>query len=266
MKEITTQPMSEKEIKDALKMFKKYLVMYGITYTHANPINENAYTSSSYIIGVFFPNTQFDQLKTHSCYNICSLSKVGDKLGIVYSLKDDAKIPERARIYFDNYIFEDFITLIYGYHFKNIYAKIEKRIKEYKHITETLGKIKRVYKKSGGNFADTLRNFEGVNMYFDYMILSPLVCSVVVGYNTIHLYREEDDKKASNTPTVEELEKLIKKYINQYNDYIKRDEKELKNLETIFSKFKKIMAQLKEFRATVSHWTDYKEEIDGMLI
>ena len=266
MKDITTQPMSEKEIKNALSLFKKYIVMAGITYTHENPINQNCYISSSDIIGVYFPNTQFDQLKKHSHYDICSLSKVGGQLGIVYSLKDNAAIPERARIYFDNYIFEDFIDLLYGYHFKNIYKKLEKRIKDYTETLNTLSKIKRIYKKDGGNFADTLRNFDGVKLYYDYMILEPKVTAVVVGYNHIYLYREDEDKKAANTPTVEEVEKLIKKYMDQYSNYIKEDKNELQKLPAIFTKFKKIMGKLKEFRNSVQHWYDFKEEIDGMLI
>lgn len=266
MKEILTQSMNEKEIKEGLKLFKKWITLSKTKYTHANPLEQNCYTSGSYIIGVFFPNTVFETLPAHSHYEICSISKVGGELGLVYSLKDSANIPERARVYFNEFIFEDFTTLIYGSHYKTVKNKIEKRIKEYKKDIETLKNIKRVYKKDGGNFADTLRNFEGARIYFDFCILSPCVSSIKINYDQIYIYRDDEDKKARAVPTVEEVERLLKEKEFQYMEYLKREENELKNLDKNFLRFKKICQELKIFRNSVSSWYDFKNELDSMII
>lgn len=265
IKEFETQEMDEKEIKESLKLFSKLLKKEWLTYKHANPIQENCYISSSDIIGVYFPNTEFEQ-NIHPRYNLNSISKVNDELGIVFSLRDPQELGERARIYFSNYIFEPFETLLYSRSFLNVRKKIIKRVLNYKSELLTLEKIKRVYRKSGQDFANVLKNFEGVNMRFDFCILSPCVSSVVINYDQIRLYRKDELKKLSNVPTVGEIENLLQEQKKRVKNYLNESEKDLKNLEKNFAKFEKITEQLKNFRNTVNHYYDFDEEIRSMII
>lgn len=59
MEKIITQEMTQKEINESVRLLKVCIKENKIAYTHYDPTQDNCYTSSSDIIGVYFPNTIF---------------------------------------------------------------------------------------------------------------------------------------------------------------------------------------------------------------
>lgn len=270
MKTIFTQPMNENEIKEALKLFKKLLSKRAniYTYEHANPIQQNCYISScDCIIGVYFPNSVI-KATIHKNYTICSLSKVNNKLGVVFSLNDDFanSLSEKEKIYFDDYIFYSFDDLLYTYEEKKIKEAIEKRIKDYTHNLETLSKIKRVYKKNGEPFARLLDNFTGVNIRLNYCILSPVVSSIKINYDELWLYRTQENKEKCDIPTLEEMTELLRDTTERTTKALKQEKENLKQLETTFKRFEKLTKALKSFFDETPNKYDYKKQLEYMIL
>lgn len=271
MKEICTQEMTEKEIEESLKLFSKLLKRNGYGYQHANPLKENCYISSSDVIGVYFPNSVIEH-PTHKSYNLTALSKVNNKLCVVFTLKDEIYFrqqenpPKNFYFYLDQYKADTIESLLYDCDFLKIKEKINNRIKEYDNIINALKDIKRVSKENGEPFANVLKNFESKSyLYFDYCILSPVVNSVKIG-QVLTMYREDEDKKKADTPAVEEVQELINKYLGYYNGYKANATEDLKNLEKYYLKLQKIAESVKEFKNLVNNWYDFKDTFESMTL
>lgn len=269
-KMIGNTELTEKEIKESLTLLKLAIQKKIFAYEHADPTKENCYISSGYISGVYFPNSEIIQLnpmnkRKHPNYKVDCIGKYKGELGVYYSLREDNNINPKIMHYFDTYIFEPFQDLIYDYHYNKIIKKIDNDIKYYKEDLELLQRIKRVYKKNGENFAKVLQNFTGANLYFSFSILSSCVSSVQVN-GRISLYRTNENREKSDTPTVDEVEQLINQEKEKYHNWINDKEKAKKDLSKNFAKFQKIIEELKKFSKSVPNWYDFQEEIKSMLI
>lgn len=271
MKDFKTQEMTEKEIEESLKLFSKLLKRNGYGYQHSNPLQENCYISSSDVIGVYFPNSVIEH-PTHKNYNLIALSKVNNKLCVVFSLKDEIYFrqqenpPKNIYFYLDQYKADTIESLLYDYDFLKIKEKITNRIKEYNETIEVLTNIKMVSKKNGEPFANVLKNFESKSyLYFDFCICSPVVSSVKIG-QVLTMYRTDENKKISNTPTVEEVQQLINTYLGYYNGYKAKATEDLKNLEKYYIKLQKIAESVKDFKNLVNNWYDFKDTFESMTI
>lgn len=269
-----TEIMNDKEIALSIKLFKKAISKNAITYEHADPIEQNCYISSAgAIIGVYFPNTQFSQ-KLHPSYKICSLSKVGGALGVVFALSNEARerLSERARIYFDDYIFASFDSLLYTREELNIKQKIEKRLQNYKNQLKALQNIKRAHKKNGGDFARVLDNFTGARFSYDWGIVSPVVYYIDLHFDysfacrEVRLYRSDENKNQNAEPTISEIAILIEAEKDRTAQRITQEVANLKMLNSDFAKFEKITKKLKEFLNSVPNKYDFKSELNSMLL
>lgn len=262
--EFTTQEMTQKEINDSLMLFKKYLKK--ISYEHANPTQENCYISSSDIIGVYFPNTQF-KTKLHQNYNLTCISKVNNKLGVIFVKKDE--INDKLSEFLPLYFFEDFDTLLYSRYFLQIREEINKDIKQTEELKNVLLNIKRVYRVNGQPFKNLLENFMGAHLYIDYGFTfsgTPIAQSLKINYDKIVIYRDDESKQQRNTPTIEEIENLIKDKIARYNIYINEQKNALKHLEKDFSKFEKICNDLKAFRKATYNYYKFENVLKYMIL
>lgn len=271
MKEIKTQELNEKEIEESLKLFSKLLKRNGYGYQGANPIKENCYISSSDIIGIYFPNSVIEH-PTHKSYDLTALSKINNKLCVVFTLKDEIYFkqqenpPKNIYFYLDQYKADTLESLLYDYDFLNIKEKITRRIKEYDEIIAVLTNIKRVSRKNGEPFANVLKNFESKSyLYFDFCICSPVVSSVKIG-QVLTMYRADENKKKTDTPTVEEVQELIIQYLGYYAGYKALAEEDLKNLEKYYLRLKKIAESVKDFKNLVNNWYDFKDSFESMTL
>lgn len=265
MKTIFTQPQNENEIKTSLNLFKKLLTKHADRFTieHADPIKENCYIASAgCVVGVYFPNSIIKDSK-HTLYKVCCLAKINNILGVVYELKEDNNLTEKAKIYFDNYIFYSFNDLIYTYEETLIIKNINNRIKDYEKQLNALNKIKRVYKKNGDNFARLFDNFEGATFTPSYSLMSGALVSVKINYDCVYLYRKDENK--DKDPTADEIETLINEAKEKYNNYLKEERDNLRNLEKNYKKFSKIVKDLKAFLNSVNNQYDFKKALEYML-
>ena len=256
-----TQEMTEQEIREGLKLFKKYLKK--ISYTHADPIEQNAYTSSSCIIGVYFPNTQFTT-PNHRSYDLASVSKVDGVLGVVFSKKDDLPNDALSRDLPD-FIFEDLDGLLYPYTMRKIRGRMQDNLKHYTRVYEALCNIKQVKRKNGEQFAQVLKNFESpLALSFNYTFFDAKINAVKIGYDTLTMYRA-DEKVNSEPISVEEVLEIIARYKTQYEGYIEREKAELRNLERNYSKYEKVAQELSKLRGATSHYYTFEENLRDMM-
>lgn len=276
MEKVKTQEMTEQEIKEGLKLFKMVFKRGLATYEHANPLEENCYISScGDLIGVYFPNSVI-KFNKHKNYDFVCISKVNNKLCLVFSLKYEIAEKQRTNppknIYFvlDNYQVDTIESLVYSYEYLKIKDKLEKQKKEYQSVLNALNNIKLITRKNGEKFKKVLDNFEllttygKANIYFDYCFCSPIVNSVKIG-NLLTMYRNDEDKKKNITPTVEEVQELINKYKGYYLDYINREQTELKNLFNNYCKLEKLAEKVKEFKKSVVSWYNFDDTFIEMV-
>jgi len=272
MEKIITQEMTQKEINESIKLLKLCIKENKINYTRYNPTQDNCYTSSSDIIGIYFPNTIFikcqpNNEKESKNYELCALSKVGGELGIIQSLKDDTS--EELKRYFAPYKFISFDMFLYGQHYKAIKRGILQDIECYTERLNFLEGIKRISKKNGEDFQDVTKNFVNVSIALKLDWLSQNHCDKVVLYKMgqeITLYRKDNDKEQNANPSANEIESLINEEIARVKGYINEWRKDLDNLPKDFRKFERVAASLKEFRKTCNHWTYYDNELRYMII
>lgn len=262
-----TQEMKEQEINLSLELLKKAIKRGVITYEHANPLEQNCYISSNDIIGVYFPNTKLKVLN-HISYDPFALCSIGGVLYLAFSLKDDAS--DFARKHLDNYLFEDLETLAYGRELLEIKKEIKRNIKEYENILKVLEQIKTERKKDGTPFKNVLQNFSGVNMSFEYSIFGA-VSSIRINWGAVTLYRNDDDRETTGTPTHAEIEKLIQEKKERIKKYINEEEKLYKDIDKIFFTFEKLVKPIKELRKqlderNISIWYMLEKQLKYMLL
>lgn len=270
--EIITQTLSDKEIEEGLTLFAKYIKKVG--YTHADPLRENCYISSSFITGVYFPNTVFNTDQKHPSYNITSVSKVNGVLGVVYSLKESVKesvkekATEKARFLLNDYLFlfYSFDELLYSYEFKQIKRAICERLQHYEQELNALNDIKRLYKKDGEPFAVLQKNFNK-NISFERSLFTGSVsCVKFWGYRDyIYLYRTDENRKAHAEPNADEVSELLNAYKNNLIERINTNKNTLKTLERDYTRFEKAVKTLKEFKQSVNNWGDYSKVLNTMI-
>lgn len=263
---LKTEIMNDKDITLSIKYLKKALSKKVFTYEHADPIEQNCYISSAgCIIGLYFPNTKIMQ-KRHPSYNVCSLSKVGGVLGVVYSLKEECKTDKLAK-YFEEFIFESFEQVLYPVEFGRVREHIQRNRQAYAEDVRKLENIKRVYKKDGGNFARFLDNFKGGTIELSRSYMDGSVMSFKIGgFDGVYLYRDNETAKHNPEPTADELEELIAKKKESLLRCVAECDKDLKNLEKDFEKFEKITKELKDFLHSVNNIYAYKEQIASITL
>ena len=270
--EIITQEMTQKEIDESVKLLKVAIKEKRLFYKNANPTQDNCYTSSSDIIGVYFPNTTFTKCQAYQkqeskYYEFCALSKVGGELGIIESLKDDV-CEEIAKV-FAPYRFTSFDLFIFGQHYKAIKKGILRDIAQYKETLNFLENIKRTTKKSGDDFQDITKNFVNVSLHLGREYFSPYKVDKITLYGKgqeITLYRKDETKEQSEEPSANEIEELIKARIKQVKDLLQVWAKDLEKLPNTFKKFERLAASLKAFKDGVNHWTYFSHELDYMTL
>lgn len=261
---IKTQEMNNQEILECVKLLKQAIKERKITFEHANPIEQNCYTSSSDIIGVYFPNsviTLESEKVQNKFYRFCALAKVNNKLGIVKVLKDDVK--EEIKIAFAPYKFIDFDTFLYGKEYLCIKEGIERDLVIYMNKLEKLNKVKRVYKKDHKPFKDILKNFSGVYMRLYFDIYGEYCHAIEI--DDIRIYRVQPYENKT-LPTVEEIESLINEEKELVKGYIKECKKDLEKLPKDFREFERIAATLKNFKERVNHWTYFSRALDYLIV
>ena len=259
------QTMTEAEQIEALRLLKEAIKRGVIRYEHADPIKQNCYISSSYIEGLYFPNTSFYlTAEKHTFYNVCAIAKINYNLCLVYSLKDDT--PDNLKEHLKEFTSDTLESLIYSYEERQILSELNKRIKEHKSELETLTKIKRVYKKNGEDFALLSKCFEG---YYSFYIGRSWFNgeATEIKINGVSLWRSDEARKQSREPSAEEVEALICQYIQTNKDYINKYERAKKTTRQNYLKMSKLVNTCKAFFDTLQNGEYYifKKQFKDMI-
>ena len=78
------------------------------------------------------------------------------------------------------------------------------------------------------------------------------------------MYRNDEDRQ--HDPTAQEIEMLIKQYIEIHEGWINKERESLKQLERNYKEFAKIMTLLRNFLNKTPNKYDYEREIQNMLL
>ena len=250
----TTKPMTQEEVKEALKLFNQCIKKSVITYEHADPIKENCYISSGDIEGIYFPNSEIKMINEN--YEFVSVSKYGyqfsdynNNLGVIYYYQSKMLGKE-------DYYFISFNDLLYTRMEQEIREQAQKQIARAKAELKTLNAIKFITKKDGGNYEDLLKNIDKSNgikcWWYEKNNFNNWI-KVYFGDNTGHgatitLYKGDsvESIKAEIKQTIYFKEKYIKecetsikkasktqKIVNQINELIKKLEPSYSDFEII---------------------------------
>lgn len=263
MTQIKTQNMSEKEIKEGLKLFSLYIQKTNTTIRNADPIKENCYITSGDIIGVYFPNSEILTPEHKYFYDFCSISKVNNELGVIWSLKDEKHDPETMRPlgWLNEYIFCSFDEAIYGSQFVDAKHELLKRTRAKEKELNALKSIKRIYKKDGGQFAEFTKNYN-VKFILEKSFSNVGYCWAKFCFNyddyTIYL-------KSENVLTIEYMDQCIAENIAKVENKIKEYKNALKSLLKDFAKVQKATQQLKEVLKNNELKSYYIEQLKRQL-
>lgn len=243
LEKIKTEEMSQKDIKESLRLFYAYLSKNNIEFDRADPLSENAYCSGSDIAGVYFPNTIF---KSKRLYEIRALAKVGGELGIVKELDDEKAEKIKIRD-LPPYQFESFDELLNSQQFRQARDEIKSRIDLRRHELAALESIETQTKKDGQPFADILKNFKSSRA--DVRIAKSDYDSFKIyfygsHYQELTIYRETENR--AEPMTAAELAEMIKNAIANKKETIADYESELKTLPARFAKLEKMAAEYKK--------------------
>ena len=256
MKENNFLEMNTNEIKEAIKQVKQCIKKGVITYTHANPIEQNCYISSGDVIGLYFPNSEIDYYKEH--FDFVAVVKKGEKLGICYEFKEDFR--NNGSQWTQGYFFASFDELLNSPNELRLIEAINKDLRQYNDDLEILNNIKLIYKKDGGEFKNLAQAIEQ-NPSPNITILSHLEgwhndelkisyskrCKSAEGveFNVYKYYTIWGVKSYNDIAT------KTAKEIEQKKQYIAQLQSELKQVKTICKRAEDFKAFLNQFDYTI---------------
>lgn len=260
------KPLNEAEIKEGLTLLKEGLKRGVFSYEHADPIAQNCYISSGFIEGLYFPNTtlKLNALK-HLNYSIICIAKIGCKISLVYELKEDTD--QRLKAHLKDFISDSLECLVYSADELAIINKLRARIKEHSDTLENVAKFKRVYKKNGEDFADLVKNFEGVYSISLSRVYGEATAYALTINADYYMNRHDEDKAKNPTPTAEEIERLISEYKARERDTLEKYKKALKSAPSNYRKAQKLANACKEFLNTLTNGEFYifTEQLKSMI-
>lgn len=228
------QPMTTTDKKEALNLLKMAIKNGYITYTHANPIEQNCYISSGSVEGLYFPNSQMNF--GHSLMRFVCIAKVGAELCVIHQWLKDC--PRRANK--GDYEKEP----LEGYAKSREQIELEhtfkKSIRDYKEALDNLAKIKRVRAKDGSDYKTLSRNFEGCYSFQieNHLFSDKIFCLKINGE---HLYPHEE----KTSLTADEVEALVNDKKTYYADMLKKKQTALKKVPQRMARFFKQVASLR---------------------
>lgn len=268
MKDFITQEMSNQEKAEGLKLLKKYLTKQKATITGAVPYHFNAYSSSSDVIGVYFPNSKIE-VESLKLMTVLCIAKVDNAIGLVFAY-DKEKISKIEREGIRNFYsnksneldFVGFDHLIYDYDCLEIKKKIEARIKDYEKDLKTLKSVEVTTKKDGKPFAKLENNFKNVNITSAYRWRVD-VYSVGL-YHSVYLHR--DSNNHDKDITIEEVKTLIFKEIERIKERLAKEKQALKDLEKNYSLFIGLCDKIGLFFENVQNRDDFHQLLKNKSI
>lgn len=236
MKELyNIQPMTNTDIKEALKLLKMGIEKGYIKYTHANPIEQNCYISSGSIEGLYFPNSRMNF--GHSLMRFVCIAKINAVICVIHEWLEDC--PRAYKGEYESEPLEGFAKsreqIEIEHTFKNSIAGYEEAIKD-------LEKIKRVRTKDGSDFKTLSRNFEGCYQFVvERSAWNSNILWVKLGSQTLYLHEEK------TSLTADEVEALINDKKDYYADMLKKKRTALKKAPQRMARFFKQVASLREW-------------------
>lgn len=250
-----TKEMTNKEIKNIISNFKKYLQKNNTLLKvekGSDPFIDNCYTSSSNIVGVYFPNTKIIFLDStlNSFYDfVCIGKNWRNEEGFVLQLKSEYEVG----VSLSEYIFQAFKPL--DDDFFKIKDQIENDIKDIEKSLIMLSSFKQVYKKDGSPFKDYNKNF--IYNTFEGKIENPGFCpersfsgtiySIKIYFHNYNFIYYLNKKELENKYIYFDLFFTFEKCLKVIQDQKEKQEKRLwqlkealKNLEKLYNQAKKL--------------------------
>ena len=233
-------PMTENDIRKALQLLKQCITEKKVGYTHADPIQQNCYISSSSIEGLYFPNTEF--VESSKILRFVCVAKYKSELGIVYDYTEEflEHRKKHPNALYEDYDFYSFNDILYTYEERKIVDKLNIEINAYNKDLQVINAIEYQTRKDGKPFENLKQNFvldneqKSIGFYRDS-----------IGFIVI-TYRDKKSNKYYSYDTcykgddLQELKDFIESHKNSCIDYVARHKKELKQVHKISADIKKI--------------------------
>lgn len=263
---IKTVEMTDKEITEALSLFEQAIrerpECFNIEFN--DPITQNAYTSSSSIIGVYFPNSKITVLKTadgddYSAYEVTALSKGEDGEYWLMLDRNDELInsmirkhltkerlneiyPEEAAVKLD--------SIIVGYEERQIRRDLKQALENQKKELAAVENISYATKKDGNPFKTLNSNFRSVtkvqldhnwagNVSTVILYAAPPNCNYLTSKSYLCLPAEMRDKK-DDFFTIAVIKELIEKHKADLRKSVAEYQAQLDSLHSVFAKTMRI--------------------------
>lgn len=253
MKELyNIQPMTTTDKKEALNLLKLGIKNGYITYTHANPIEQNCYISSGSIEGLYFPNSQMNF--GHSLMKFVCIAKINSEICVVHQWLKDC--PRACEGDYEKEPLEGFVKSSEQIEIEHAFKKA---IAGYEEALKDLGKIKRVRTKDGSDYKTLSRNFEGCYQFIiERSHWNANILWVELGGETLYIHGEKQSL------TADEVEALINDKKTYYADMLKKKQNALKKVPQRMAYFFKRMASLREWANSLDEeeYYSYKELIE----
>ena len=220
--------MNDRQIDEAIAQFKQAVKEYPddfIIEGH-DPIKENAYTSSSYIPGVYFPNTKI-RVACSKCYDVCCLAMTKDGRYHIAM----AMVGERPEAFTDRewerikeacpqFEYLPLEEVLYANDEIKCMRELKEYINEANTKAEALANIKIARRKNGCWFQRLEANFPGVTItpsvnYFDGTVSSAKLSGWWYKQQFVEIYISFPEKLKEITPdallcaTAEARKKLL---------------------------------------------------------
>ena len=261
-----TKEMTNKEIKNIISNFKKYLQKNNTLLKVVKGSDlENCYTSSSNITGVYFPNTKIIFLDStlNKFYDfVCIGKNWRNEEGFVLQLKSEYE----ANFHFNDYIFQAFKPL--DDDFFKIKDQIENDIKDIEKSLIMLSSFKQVYKKDGSPFKDYNKNFifetpkgEKKNpSFYPDRSFSGFLYSIKIYFENYSFKYYLDKKELDNNYIYFDLFFTFEKCLKVIQDQKEKQEKRLLQLKEVLKNLEKLYNQAKKLK---TFFNDKKEILNS---
>lgn len=236
--------MNDKQIENAISLFKQTLRDRHKLFTYSGlPLEESCcYTSSSYIKGVYFPNSVVSFLPYKDREARCiSMSKDGEYC-LVLALKENldpynesqlARIKQVCKPY--RYI--PLRKILYSYEEERIREEFQRYASDCERDLEAWKHLKRVYKKDGTPFARLDANFGeskiSITSYSSCYSLNSIEVRIKDGgryYGSYSLHPSPEELRTLNSATPDDIERWAKKEAERTSENLTQAKKNLKNL------------------------------------
>ena len=166
--------MNNTQIREAIAMFKQVLKEHPEDFkiSGEDPIKQNAYTSSSFIPGVYFPNTAI-RLVQEKHYDVIAvgLEQKNNRYCIILRISNDNPSNltpsqwQRLQEVCPQFLFLPMDEILYSDAERKLTNDLHGYIKECNAIAAAIGTLKRVYKKDGTSFARLEANYPEAKIY-----------------------------------------------------------------------------------------------------